>query len=196
MSVSNEFTVLSWNIDGVEENCLHARTEAVIKYIEDTKPTIVMLQEVVPQSFTTLVTSLSTLYDVRSISNEGYFNVMLFLKHSSVELNGTVKGDFFQNTRMGRHYLLQRFQIHKRSVAVITSHLESLGDGSKRRQNQLKFCLQKMIQSPNDYNVIFSGDMNLRDYEVQNLGGLPVILRTHGKQWGKTPQPNTHLILS
>uniref|UniRef100_A0A7M5V0M4 Uncharacterized protein n=2 Tax=Clytia hemisphaerica TaxID=252671 RepID=A0A7M5V0M4_9CNID len=44
-----------------------------------------------------------------------------------------------------------------------------------------------MIQSPSDYNVIFAGDMNLRDYEVQNIGGLPVNITDAWEAMGKNP---------
>lgn len=45
-----KITVLSWNIDGLEEKELCARTEGVIKLILKIKPEIVFLQEIVPMT--------------------------------------------------------------------------------------------------------------------------------------------------
>lgn len=42
--------MISWNVDGLDERNLKIRTKAVIKHIEQHKPDIVFLQEVVPKT--------------------------------------------------------------------------------------------------------------------------------------------------
>jgi tyrosyl-DNA phosphodiesterase 2 len=49
----------------------------------------------------------------------------------------------------------------------MTSHLESTKDHAKERKNQLKQSLGHMIAADHDATVIFGGDLNLRDKEVQ-----------------------------
>ena len=49
----------------------------------------------------------------------------------------------------------------------MTSHLESTKDHAKERKNQLKQSLGHMMEADHDATVIFGGDFNLRDKEVQ-----------------------------
>lgn len=55
----------------------------------------------------------------------------------------------------------------------MTSHLESTADFSKQRTQQLKQCLEEMSKVEPDCVVFFGGDLNLRDSELQSIGGLP-----------------------
>lgn len=48
----------------------------------------------------------------------------------------------------------------------MTSHLESTKNHSKERMKQLQIMLNKMQKEPESTTVIFGGDTNLRDSEV------------------------------
>lgn len=48
----------------------------------------------------------------------------------------------------------------------MTSHLESLKPYAGERMRQLQLLLKKMAEVPDDVNVLFGGDTNLRDAEV------------------------------
>lgn len=54
----------------------------------------------------------------------------------------------------------------------MTSHLESCKGYAKERMKQLQVVMQRMKDAPDDVNVLFGGDTNLRDTEVS----LPVNL--------------------
>lgn len=51
-------------------------------------------------------------------------------------------------------------------LCLMTSHLESTKDHSKERMKQLKIVLNKMQKESESTTVIFGGDTNLRDSEV------------------------------
>ncbi len=48
----------------------------------------------------------------------------------------------------------------------MTSHLESCKNQSEERMKQLRVVFQKLKEAPEDSTVIFAGDTNLRDSEV------------------------------
>lgn len=54
-----KFTVLSWNIDGLEESCFDERLLGTIQEIKKLSPDVVLLQEVVDESLLNLVLHLS-----------------------------------------------------------------------------------------------------------------------------------------
>lgn len=48
----------------------------------------------------------------------------------------------------------------------MTSHLESSKPNAGERMRQLQLLLKKMTEVPDDVNILFGGDTNLRDAEV------------------------------
>lgn len=53
-------------------------------------------------------------------------------------------------------------------LCLMTSHLESTRDHSKERMKQLQIVLNKMQEESESTTVIFGGDTNLRDSEVNS----------------------------
>lgn len=51
-------------------------------------------------------------------------------------------------------------------LCLMTSHMESLKPYAGERMRQLQLLLKKMTEVPDDVNVLFGGDTNLRDAEV------------------------------
>lgn len=51
-------------------------------------------------------------------------------------------------------------------LCLMTSHLESGKPHAEERMRQLQLLLKKMTEVPDDVNVLFGGDTNLRDAEV------------------------------
>lgn len=51
-------------------------------------------------------------------------------------------------------------------LCLMTSHMESLRSYTGERMRQLRLLLKKMTEVPDDVNVLFGGDTNLRDAEV------------------------------
>ncbi|GAA51609.1 tyrosyl-DNA phosphodiesterase 2 [Clonorchis sinensis] len=82
-------------------------------------------------------------------------------------------------------------------LRVITAHLESCRDAHTERKSQLKQVWAKMLQHSTNSKVglsqtrvacIFCGDLNLRDSEVSQLGGLPAGLQDVWEQTGARPE--------
>jgi len=57
-NIKEELNVLSWNLDGLEEDYRTERTNAAIKIIIEKKPDVVLLQEVVTATYLLLVIEL------------------------------------------------------------------------------------------------------------------------------------------
>jgi hypothetical protein len=49
---------------------------------------------------------------------------------------------------------------------LLNTHLESTAEFSEQRKTQLQTCFSHCASFPAEYNVIFGGDLNLRDKEV------------------------------
>ena len=74
---------------------------------------------------------------------------------------------------MGRHYLAYRIKFANAKIVVMTSHLESLAENSSERKKQFLEILDYMKRQSKNINVIFGGDTNLYDTEVDAVGGVP-----------------------
>ncbi|XP_066920615.1 tyrosyl-DNA phosphodiesterase 2-like [Clytia hemisphaerica] len=183
---SKEFTVLSWNIDGLEDEYLMERFQGALKDILKKLPTIVMLQEVVQQTFLSLFI-LFPLYVIRTLEHDGYFNVIMFLKKPHVKVIGELEGWHFYSSQMDRHCLLQKLYIHGKPVTVMTSHLESLKECAAERQKQLKQCFETITDSPSDTNFIFAGDLNMRAEDLRQIGGIPPKITDAWETAGEDP---------
>jgi endonuclease/exonuclease/phosphatase (EEP) superfamily protein YafD len=67
---------------------------------------------------------------------------------------------------MGRTLLVTKAFIGRAKLALINSHLESTAEFAKQRTAQLKIAFEISSTFDKEYNVIFGGDLNLRDKEV------------------------------
>ena len=53
-------------------------------------------------------------------------------------------------------------------LILLNTHLESTGDHSRERMNQLRIGFNRMLNADKSKNVIMGGDLNLRDKEVSS----------------------------
>ena len=51
----------------------------------------------------------------------------------------------------------------------LNTHLESQGAKAEERMNQLNQCFEELTKTKEFINVIFAGDLNLRDKEVISI---------------------------
>ena len=102
-----------------------------------------------------------------------YFNAILIRSCTVNAERSSLDTLEFENTGQGRHYLTCPIRFSGAEVILMTSHLESFGSESSERKRQFNDILLYMRRRPNDVNVIFGGDTNLRDEEVVAVGGLP-----------------------
>jgi len=174
-------TMISWNIDGLEEKSLQKRTEAVVKIIREANADIVFLQEVIPETFSFIQSQLTN-YECIAARDDNYF-VATLLRKGRVYMDRWKVTDY-PTSRMDRHLLA--VQAHCGSVVMdlLNTHLESTKDHATERKKQLEQCFSLMSKRPTDRSVIFGGDLNLRDPEVASLGGAPPPARDVWEQLG------------
>ncbi|ODM87753.1 Tyrosyl-DNA phosphodiesterase 2 [Orchesella cincta] len=159
-------SILSWNLDGLDDEELEARTEAVIGIVLQGNYDVVFFQELVPSTFIKYCEGLSEKYKVISgFAGCVYFIATLLRKAPSIRyLDHYIHP--FPNTTMGRNLLVTKVSIVNLKLALLNTHLESMLPSSEERKTQLKTCFQIALNFPPDFNVFFGGDMNLRDWEA------------------------------
>ncbi|NXG42714.1 TYDP2 phosphodiesterase, partial [Psilopogon haemacephalus] len=166
----SSFSLLTWNIDGLDVGNLIDRARGVCTYLTLYSPDVVFLQEVVPPHLGLLQKRLSS-YTIIPGNIDGYFTAIM-LKKSRVKL---LKHEIipFPTTSMMRNLLVVHVRVSGVELCLMTSHLESTKTHSKERVKQLEIVLKRMQEEPESTTVIFGGDTNLRDSEVAKLGKLP-----------------------
>uniref|UniRef100_A0A4W3IEN9 Tyrosyl-DNA phosphodiesterase 2 n=2 Tax=Callorhinchus milii TaxID=7868 RepID=A0A4W3IEN9_CALMI len=165
----SRISLLTWNIDGLDQKNIQERARAVCSLIALYTPDIVFLQEVIPPYYNYLK-KRAVSYTIIPADEEGYYTAIM-LKKSRVKL---LKQEItpFLSTSMERNLLIVQVNIAGNELCLMTSHLESTKDHSRERVRQLQTVMKKMQDAAETATVIFGGDTNLRDHEVTKLGGL------------------------
>jgi len=186
-------SMVTWNIDGLDEKNLGKRTAHVIHIMKKIKPDVILLQEVTTQIVEDLERHLVDYQIIEQAAGGEYFTCIL-LRHTTVYLDKTMaKG--FENSRMGRG--LQRVDCHigKVKMSFLNVHLESTKDFSKQRMEQFEKCLVEIKQVNEDTTAIFAGDLNIRDTEISSLAngnGLPGNVKDVWNSLAKGKRFNIH----
>lgn len=167
-------SVISWNIDGLDQRNLKMRTKAVYRVLESEQADVVMLQELVPCTLSYLREKL-TQYEfvVRSADSPvGYFTAIL-LRRFRVYVDSSRLLPF-TDSLMARDLLHVRAHMGSLPLALFTAHLESTREMSDLRVAQMQLCWREMrVASEGGLVPLLAGDLNLRDEEVRRLGGVP-----------------------
>lgn len=173
---ANTFTLLSWNIDGLDKRDTVERAQAVCTFILSNKPHAVFLQEVVASTEIEILKKLGSLYDYYSAPNAavkyGYFVSILILKTKGLVVAEELASFDFPRSSMGRHVIKCSAKFCGVEMELLTSHLESMKDYALERKDQLSTVFDMMSKSSKK-NMIFGGDLNLRDAEVKSVGIPP-----------------------
>ncbi|OXB66145.1 hypothetical protein ASZ78_004004 [Callipepla squamata] len=166
----SSFSLITWNIDGLDMGNLQERARGVCSYLALYSPDVVFLQEVIPP-YLCILQRRAGGYTIIPGNVDGYFTAMLLKKQRVKVLKQEIIR--FPTTSMMRNLLVVHVNISGNELCLMTSHLESTKDHSKERVKQLQIVLNKMQEESESTTVIFGGDTNLRDSEVTKLGGLP-----------------------
>uniref|UniRef100_A0A1I8BUQ3 Endo/exonuclease/phosphatase domain-containing protein n=1 Tax=Meloidogyne hapla TaxID=6305 RepID=A0A1I8BUQ3_MELHA len=144
-SFPSELTLLSWNVDGLDDRQREKRFTAALYIIAKTNPEVIFLQEMVEP----LMPQLNGL-NIKIIKDE-------FIP--------------FENTTMGRGMLIVEGIWQNLKLKLLNSHLESTADYSNARSSQFAKCLEQieLMTKIDETLAIFGGDLNIRDKEVGNL---------------------------
>ncbi|XP_075682678.1 tyrosyl-DNA phosphodiesterase 2 [Rhinoderma darwinii] len=163
-------TFLTWNVDGIDQSNLQERARGVCSYVALYSPDIIFLQEVIPPYYEYLK-KRAVSYTIITGNEDGYFTAIM-LKKTRVRL---ISKEIvtFPSTVMMRNLLIANVNICGHNICLMTSHLESTKEHSNERLKQLDIVLKKIQEVPPSTTVLFAGDTNLRDKEVEKIGGLP-----------------------
>ncbi len=186
------FTLVSWNIQGLggDEplNEVILRTEVAMRELLALAPTVICLQEVVPETVETIEGMLGGRYlDVECfhlktvvmwtvgglvkahVDAHGHYFTKMFVSQRAIFVNGlTVNAvsRFPLHSQQGRDLLLVTLEHKGKRMCVATTHLESGRDRRSEhlRQYQLQYSLRKIekhsVQRAQDLFLLV-GDMNL-----------------------------------
>ncbi|CAF3810090.1 unnamed protein product [Adineta steineri] len=172
-NVKTQFKLLSWNIDGLDEDALEIRTRSIVDIIKKEEPDAVFLQEVIPTSLQ-IIRKFLPEYKSYIGNNQGYFVVILirqdlFIVHGFELIP-------YPGTMMNRNLLIVH-TTYKNSIEIdfMTSHHESGTEAyaSNQRMEQLKLCFKRMMDAPDHRIVLFGGDLNMRERELREIGNIP-----------------------
>ena len=169
------FTLISWNIDGLADDEIILRTQVAMRELLAQGPTLICLQEVVPETVETIQVMLGGRYlDVDATGAEAhdgdYFTKMFVLRASGLTVCAVSRVPF-NSSRQGRDLLHVTLEHKGKRVCVATTHLESLAQNVDLRHRQLIYSLQQIeahsVQQGADLFLLV-GDLNLtrRDNET------------------------------
>uniref|UniRef100_A0A5S6QXT7 Endo/exonuclease/phosphatase domain-containing protein n=1 Tax=Trichuris muris TaxID=70415 RepID=A0A5S6QXT7_TRIMR len=167
--VAKRFSLLSWNVDGLDPHNVKSRASAVADTILETKPTVVFLQEVVEENLTVLRKKLSPEYHELSRDTACHYFTKTFLHRDSASCQSEHVIPF-EGSQMGRDMMVAQVTLFGQySCCLVNAHLESGRQYSNVRKEQLSTAFSLMSAADADVNVFFGGDLNLRDHEVGTL---------------------------
>lgn len=169
---STVFSLITWNIDGLDEKDRSERTSAVISTVRRLRPDVLYLQEVVPTTWDRLTSALESRYECRAANPElPYFHAVFVARKETIHVSDSLKITKFPQSQMLRHLLHQEVTIAGQTLHLLTSHLESTKNYTGERKRQLAQVFGEMQKlAANDSVSIFGGDLNVRDSEVEAVG--------------------------
>ncbi|KAM3858485.1 tyrosyl-DNA phosphodiesterase 2-like [Diretmus argenteus] len=145
-------------------------------------PDVVLLQELIPP-YVDYLKKQEVSYILIKGGEDGYFTGRM-LKKSRVKL---LESEIvtYPTTQMMRNLLVAKVSFKGQELCLMTSHFESCKGHGEERMKQLRLVMQRMKEAPDNINVLFGGDTNLRDTEVAKVGlpsGVCDIWERLGKQ--------------
>ncbi|ESN91077.1 hypothetical protein HELRODRAFT_116381 [Helobdella robusta] len=165
---------MSWNIDGLDDNNVTTRAKSVCKTILSEKPDVVFLQEVVTKNLGVIKEYCTNYFVVlgtdRQLFPGEYFTVMLLRNDTTKYSNHSVQP--FYSSIMSRTLLQVNAKVKGIEICLLTSHLESTKTWEQERTKQFRKILDAAYEVPHSKAVILGGDFNLRDSELEKIGGL------------------------
>ena len=169
---STVFSLITWNVDGLDEKDRIERITAVIETIYKLRPDVLYLQEVIPMTWNRLTSALESQYECRAANPElPYFHAVFVARKKHIQVSDSLKITKFPQSQMLRHLLHQEVVVAGQPLHLLTAHLESTKNYSGERKRQLAQVFGEMQKlAANGRVSIFGGDMNLRDSEVGAVG--------------------------
>ncbi|VDK75394.1 unnamed protein product [Litomosoides sigmodontis] len=168
--LDNDFslTVMSWNIDGLDQNNLAIRFTAVCYIISKISADVVFLQEMTPDLVPKIRKNLSGEYSILvATPNLPYFTVVLLKPFIELISHKAVP---YGRSGMGRSMQLVETSLRGRKVMLLNTHLESMKEHSDIRLAQIQECFEQLVEWDDGKTIIvFGGDLNARNNEIGEL---------------------------
>ncbi|KAL5496242.1 hypothetical protein EMCRGX_G012486 [Ephydatia muelleri] len=183
MQESKGFSLLCWNIFGLDSTYVAERTHAICDFVREKKPDVVFFQEVVRSTWDILASELGRdylMYRNSSVKSHYYHNLMVRKGSPVVPVETDITVEPFVGTGQGRHLLRIKTAFNNGTrINFMTSHLESLPTDRDERKTQLKRCFTIMrdLDKTSSETTVFGGDLNLADSELAEIGGPPQNVR-------------------
>nr|XP_027202202.1 tyrosyl-DNA phosphodiesterase 2-like [Dermatophagoides pteronyssinus] len=189
-------SVLSWNIQGLNETNFQSRIEGIYYEICQKKPDVLLLQEVVSKSYMFLKKKLGKAYSfflhanseplnakqLDSYRNKSYYNVIGVSTYAFTNVKSMHYS--FPNSSMGRHFIccyLELIDQKNIPLLVCSTHLESLNQNSQKRIDQSRLEVDELVEqelngeSPLDqkFNILSqlatTDDLRVKAYAYRTL---------------------------
>ena len=177
--IAMSFSLLTWNIYGLQPSHLCERTEYICKYILEHAPSIVFLQEVVHRTWPLLTSQLSGAYHCFNGKPKAhYFPAMLVKKQDEIQCQKESIIDF-PSSGQGRYLIQVPITFRGVEITFLSSHIESMNEQVhiKERKAQLQTAFNKMEEIRKSGGVaVFGGDTNTFDEEIKEIG-LPSLVQ-------------------
>mmetsp|Transcript_74788 Transcript_74788/g.175563 ORF Transcript_74788/g.175563 Transcript_74788/m.175563 type:complete len:341 (-) Transcript_74788:70-1092(-) len=174
-SCKTRLKFVSWNVDGLDSSPdLTERAAAAAKVLVNLRPDVIFLQELTAENLGLFEDALACagFAGICERSGQPYFAGM-FLNMERVVVQQCTTLDF-PTSQMGRHLISVKASIDGVPVTLMTSHLESCASSAEERERQLRQVFTALSKARREGTlVIFAGDTNLRDSEVNKIGGVP-----------------------
>ncbi|KAL1285981.1 Tyrosyl-DNA phosphodiesterase 2 [Trichinella pseudospiralis] len=163
------FSILSWNLDGLDSRNIRSRVHVACDEILKLEPSVLFLQEVVPENFEVLKGRLDEKYQVLENNDRYYYHTAIFINRTNLECTEHHVVDFTR-TSMNRNMFIALVEFDGDvQLCLVNSHLESGRSETQIRKSQLKEVWSLMAASPDDVTVFFGGDMNLGFGELKEI---------------------------
>jgi len=196
----DKISFISWNIDGINDRNLKERTMSVTQTIKIRKVDIIFLQEVVSKSYDIIRSELDSEYLItenktpsgmtptlwidwndeknlgirhsgmnKQVSEKFYFTVIL-IRRATLTLESIIVKPFSNSKMMRDLSIVDVRLINGIKLLLINTHLESGKNFAEPRMEQMKQAIDIAKTKDSDFSVLFAGDLNIRDSEVEKLG--------------------------
>lgn len=166
----NEISLLTWNLDGLDDVSLITRTRAAIQIIKRDDPDIIFFQELVARSWDVIKNDLQVLYHTLPACTYSQYFTAVLLKKGTVLLDDH-KVKPFHSSMMMRKLQIVHANVKGIDIKLMNTHLESTAAHSVERMRQFKICMEEIKNADRKCHAIFGGDLNLgaRDQNGINL---------------------------
>uniref|UniRef100_A0A183EVU9 Endo/exonuclease/phosphatase domain-containing protein n=1 Tax=Gongylonema pulchrum TaxID=637853 RepID=A0A183EVU9_9BILA len=165
---ADKFTILSWNVDGLDLRSSTARFTAVCYTISKVGPDVAFLQEMTAELVQQVNRNLGGEYNILVATPvEPYFTVVLMKPDMPLISHNVAR---YEKSGMGRSMQLVESFTNGRRLLLLNTHLESMKEHSDVRRSQIQECYNQLKQWDDGKSIIiFGGDLNARNDEIGEL---------------------------